>query len=110
MSLVVSAGAAALSAALSVALVWPYESGRGRARWPMLWLLAAGAAFLVPVLGHWVVPAAIVGAAVFWARILWRRRQDMRQAADLATRVVEVCELLAAELAAGRPQIGRAHV
>jgi tight adherence protein B len=100
MSLVVVSAAAAAS---SVALVWPYQSGGGRGRWPRAWLLAPGSAFLVPVLGHWVVPSVIVGAAALWARTLWRRRKAARRAADLATRVVEVCELLAAELAAGRP-------
>jgi tight adherence protein B len=100
MSLVVVSAACA---AASVALAWPYASGRARARRPRGWLLAAASVFLVPLLGQWVVPAVIVGVAVVWARTLWRHRQEVRRAAELATRVVEVCELLAAELAAGRP-------
>ncbi|MDX6359688.1 MAG: tight adherence protein [Nocardioidaceae bacterium] len=53
--------------------------------------------------GTWLVLSAIVVGAVAAARSLWRRRVEARLAALTTSSVVEVCDLLAAELAAGRP-------
>jgi tight adherence protein B len=60
-------------------------------------------AVLVLPVGRWFVPAGIALAAVLVGRRLWGRRQKSRRAEAVAARVVEVCDLLAAELAAGRP-------
>ncbi|GAB3200026.1 hypothetical protein GCM10027062_18320 [Nocardioides hungaricus] len=59
---------------------------------------------LIPV----VVPrfgalAVVVGAAALGGVALWRRRRRRRVAARVAADVLETCELLAGELAAGRP-------
>jgi tight adherence protein B len=47
-------------------------------------------------------PLVVLAPATFAGRLLWRRRQDANAAEARATRTVEVCDLLAAELAAGR--------
>jgi tight adherence protein B len=53
--------------------------------------------------GTWLVLLAITAAAGAAGRLLWRRRVEARLAARTTSSVVEVCDLLAAELAAGRP-------
>jgi tight adherence protein B len=63
---------------------------------------------LFPVLlfcrpGSWLVLLAIIMAAGAGGRALWRRRVQTQLAARTTGAVVEVCDLLAAELAAGRP-------
>jgi tight adherence protein B len=70
-------------------------------------LLVAGAvgcvvvsAVAVPQAGALV---AVVGAAAAGAAGLWRRRRRRRRAEQVAAQVLETCELLAGELAAGRP-------
>jgi tight adherence protein B len=47
--------------------------------------------------------AAVVVALVAGAAVLWRRRVERLAAASTAAALVDVCELLAAELSAGRP-------
>jgi tight adherence protein B len=49
-----------------------------------------------------VVAAAVLGAAL-GAAALWRRRRLRVQAGEVSARVLESCELLISELAAGRP-------
>ena len=58
------------------------------------------AAFVVPDLG---ALALVLAGAAAGAHGLWRRRRRRRAAETVATQVQETCELLASELAAGRP-------
>jgi tight adherence protein B len=66
-------------------------------------VLAAPAAACLLLLPPRVVPPLLVLApALLMGRALWRRREEARAAEADALRTVEVCDLLAAELAAGR--------
>lgn len=60
---------------------------------------------LLPVVlsGRALVVAAIAVLTVAGGIALWRRRRERLAAIGVAGRVVEACEQLAAELAAGRP-------
>lgn len=59
---------------------------------------------VVLVLPHgWAGPVLVLAPASWGARLLWRRRTSARLAEANAAHVVEVCDLLASELAAGRP-------
>jgi tight adherence protein B len=103
-----STGAAVVTAtlvALSLWLVMRPPSETSRPRTPssigsaMALLLIA-----VLVLPHgWAGPVLVLAPASWGARLLWRRRTSARLAEANAARVVEVCDLLASELAAGRP-------
>lgn len=66
----------------------------------LAWPVALAVVVLVPRLG---VLALVVAAACLGGLALWRRRRRRREAARVAGRVLETCELVAAELAAGRP-------
>jgi tight adherence protein B len=68
-------------------------------------LLAPGAVvgLWLFVSGRWVGPLAILGAAGLAGRMLWQRRQQSQQAEATAARMVEICDLLASELASGSP-------
>lgn len=68
-------------------------------RWTLL--LAA----LIPIVfpGKAVVAAVLLGIASFGGVALWRRRCERIEAGRTANRVVEACEQMAAELAAGHP-------
>lgn len=68
-------------------------------RWTLL-LVA-----LIPIVfpGKAVVAAVLLGIASFGGVALWRRRCERIEAGLTATRVVEACEQMAAELAAGHP-------
>jgi tight adherence protein B len=96
---------AAVAVALAVLLVWPApEVGGQRDLRAPVGVVAVGA--LVAV---WVVlpavaaaPLVVLAPASFAARLLWRRRRGAEAAEARAARTVEVCDLLAAELAAGR--------
>jgi len=68
-------------------------------RWVGLIAVAVGVALLVP--SGWLVPAVVLAAACLGGRALWRRRAAARQADVRAARLAEVCDLVAAELAAG---------
>jgi tight adherence protein B len=50
-----------------------------------------------------VVMAVAGGLVVAGGRLIWRRRQDRRVRAATAAGVLDACEVLVAELAAGRP-------
>lgn len=66
----------------------------------------------VPLLvrpGSWLVLVAIAVAAAAAGRLFWRRRVEAQVAARTTASVVEVCDLLAAELAAGRPPEAALH-
>ena len=49
-----------------------------------------------------VAPAVVLAPAGLGGRLLWQRRREARDAETRAARTVEVCDLVAAELAAGR--------
>jgi len=100
---------AGILAGLGLCLLLPARLGRSmtdpadgvRLRW---WM-AAPAALLLPVIlsGATLAAGVIVGVALMGGAMLWRRRRERLAAAAGASRVVEVCEQLAAELAVGRP-------
>jgi tight adherence protein B len=75
---------------------------RWGARPAVLGVLAVPACVVVSA-GPWLVPALVLAGAMIGGRLLWRRRAHARRTSEMAARVVEVCDLLAAELAAGRP-------
>nr|WP_246322111.1 type II secretion system F family protein [Nocardioides panzhihuensis] len=60
---------------------------------------------LIPIVfpGKAVVAAVLLGIASFGGVALWRRRCERIEAGRTANRVVEACEQMAAELAAGHP-------
>jgi tight adherence protein B len=66
------------------------------------WLLVVVPA-LVWVPTGWVVPSVIAAASAGIAWLLWVRRRERRTAAETGARVLEACEHLASELAAGQP-------
>jgi tight adherence protein B len=94
---VLAAGAALLAAPAAPPL---RRSSVRLARWLPLTL---GAVIVLVRPGTWLVLSAIVVGAVAAGRSLWRRRVEAQVAARTTSSVVEVCDLLAAELAAGRP-------
>ncbi|HEX3224127.1 MAG TPA: type II secretion system protein [Nocardioides sp.] len=65
-------------------------------------LLAVGAAALLALPVRVTAPLLVLVPALLAGRLLWRRHQESRAAEANARRCVEVCDLLAAELAAGR--------
>jgi tight adherence protein B len=69
-------------------------------RW---WPWAVGAAALVAVPRQVTAPLVLLVAALVAGRLLWTRRAQARAAEETARRMLEACELVAAELAAGRP-------
>jgi tight adherence protein B len=99
---VVAAAAAAAAVWLSAAPRTPAATGPARASRTIL--VPLGLAALVVLLpGGWVGPMLVVLPASWGAWLLWRRRAAAQRAEDNAVRMAEVCDLLAAELAAGRP-------
>ena len=99
---------AAVLAGLAVWLLVPAERLTS-ATWtwrPVLILVAGvgGAGVLsgwLPVRAGVVVLASVLAAV--GGRLIWRRRRDRRVRAITAAGVLDACEVLAAELAAGRP-------
>src|SRR5258708_5795961 len=96
---------AAGAVALAVLLMWPAPETPG-ARRPRAPFVLGGLGALVVA---WVAlpsvaaaPLVVLGPGAFAARLLWRRRLEATAAEARAVRTVEVCDLLAAELAAGR--------
>ena len=97
-------GAAVLAAAAAALLVGAPPSIAHSRRTDLRWLLP-GAALVVGAqlpARWWPVGLIITGALLGGVR-LWRARCTRVEAAGVATRVVEVCEQLAAELASGQP-------
>jgi tight adherence protein B len=96
--------AAALAAAAMLLLVPRARcqfGGSGRAaRW-----VAPGVALLAGLArpGVWMALLVILAGAVWASSLLWRGRTEARSAAATGAQVVEMCDLLAAELASGRP-------
>ncbi len=80
----------------------PAGPGPGGHRVRVLALLVAAGltAALVPRFG---LLAVVLGGAALGVAALWRRHQRRRTAAQVADLVLETCEVLAGELAAGRP-------
>lgn len=88
----------AASCAVWLALA-PAAGNPTRARVAPPWWLLAGPAFLLP--WPWLVPVVALG--LLGARLVWRRLAARRAREATSLAVLESCELLAAELAAGRP-------
>lgn len=95
----------ALAAATVVLFLWPTSPAMlSRRRRRTAWAVPPGLGLALGLRpGHWLMLAAIGLGAVWAGRALWTRRRAAREAAETSARVVEVCDLLAAELAAGRP-------
>lgn len=101
----VAVGAAVLAALLLLRPQARLPESPGRAttgRWlpAALVLAAAVVALVTPQLAGL---AAVLGGAAVGAAGLWRRRRRRRDAERVAGQVLETCELMAGELAAGRP-------
>jgi tight adherence protein B len=96
---------AALAVALAVLLVRPAPEDPG-GRPSSTPVVAGGLAALVvawvALPGVALAPLLVLGPAALAGRLLWRRRQQAKAAESSAVRTVEVCDLLAAELAGGR--------
>lgn len=100
----IAASVALALLARPVARVASWDGARGAARgtraWPLpvfVGLAAAGGL----VASDWVVPLALVAAAGLLAARAQRRLSHRKAATALRTRVLESCDALAAELAAG---------
>jgi tight adherence protein B len=72
---------------------------RATPRW-LPW--SVGGVALVVVPPRWAAPLLVLGGAALAGRALWRRRAEARAAEETARRMLEACEVVAAELAAGR--------
>lgn len=73
---------------------------RSAGRWPAA--AALGVVVLVVAPTGWLVPSILLVGACVAGRGLWKRRAAAHRAAARSARLAEVCDLLAAELAAGR--------
>jgi tight adherence protein B len=95
---------AALAAAL---LVPPRLRAQGGAVAPSRSLVALaaglGGVVVVRIAPETVVLVALAAGAAGAGLVLWRGRSARRSAVEVSSRVLETCELLAAELAAGQP-------
>ncbi|HEU4812224.1 MAG TPA: type II secretion system F family protein [Nocardioides sp.] len=103
----VAAVAAMLATALAVPTPPPTGVGEARRRWR--WGIgpvagAVGAGLLLAVTSPRVATLLLLAAAtVAGGGLLWRGRRRRREAVLVAARVLETCDLLAAELSAGQP-------
>lgn len=101
-------GLAAGAAVLATLLLLAPRARLPAATAPAPHAAVVGAVLAAGLLGAMVTPRAAVllvlaAAAVGGAGVLWRGRRRRRAAVLVSTRVLETCELLAAELAAGQP-------
>jgi tight adherence protein B len=97
-----AAGLAAAVVLLAVSPAPPLRSSP--VRWVRSASLLLGTAVLVALRpGSWLVLLAILTAAGAGGWLLWRGRAEARLGVRTTSSVVEVCDLLAAELTAGRP-------
>jgi len=94
----VAAGCAGM--AVLLLLRPPPRLARPRSRLPVVLVVALFGALVVPQVG---ALALVIAGAAAGAHGLWRRRRRRRRAEQVAAQVQETCELLAGELAAGRP-------
>lgn len=97
---VAAAGAVALLVPGTVAVRAPGSRASGGVMAAAI--AALGAAVVLLPVGSWPVLAIMVAGAV-GASALWRGRRRRARVEAVAGRVVEACEQLAAELAAGQP-------
>jgi tight adherence protein B len=101
-------GVAALAAAAALALLLPPRP-RPASRVVALPPLGRGAVLvcLAPALvwlpTGWLVPVGVAAGAATAAWLIWLRRHERRRAQLTGARVLEACEHLASELAAGQP-------
>ena len=97
---------AALAAGVATWLVWPAPAAATRrtpGRAGVLFLLLVVGVVVGPSLpASAVAPAIVLAPGALGGRALWRRHRRAREAESNAEHTVEVCDLLAAELAAGR--------
>jgi tight adherence protein B len=101
---VITLAALLLGAAVALALPGPVAPFSAPVRRPLWWLTpgVAVVAFLARP-ASWLL-LAVIALAVCWAgRALWRRRTEARRADTTGGLVLQVCDLVAAELMAGRP-------
>lgn len=68
-------------------------------RW---WPWAASATVLLVAPGRWAAPLLVLAAGALAGRSLWRRRAEATAAEETSRRMLEACDVVAAELAAGR--------
>lgn len=96
-----AAGAAGSSLLLGWGVPATVRLTTGRGRRATIVALPLVVCLLLPGAG---LPLALIAAtATAGGRVLWRRRQETRQAEATAARMLETCDLLASELSAGRP-------
>ncbi|WP_395696367.1 type II secretion system F family protein [Nocardioides sp.] len=97
----------ALSALCAAAAVWLWGRPPARLSAPSsprpLLLVVPAAVTVAAVVPRFGALVAVLGAGALGGLALWRRRRARQEAAGVALRVLETCELLAGELAAGRP-------
>jgi tight adherence protein B len=105
--MLVSATLAGAAALLAVPGAPP--AGPTRVRWGRRASFALCPVLVLVRPGSWLVLLAIMIATVAAGRLLWQRRVEAHLAARTTASVVEVCDLLAAELAAGRPPEAALH-
>jgi tight adherence protein B len=102
---------AALGAAAALALLVPARSvlprpptarplPEGR---PLVLAVGGAAVALLWLPPGWLIPGVIGVGALGGAWLLWVRRRERRRAEATRSRVLQVCEQLAAELTAGQP-------
>lgn len=95
---------AAAAVAAGVLLGWPGTptvSARSSGL-PRRLVVAAGGLALLVLPGRFAAPLLVVLAAVAAGRTLWRQRVETARAEETARRMLEACDLVASELAAGR--------
>ena len=98
------AGLAAVMGALAAWLAAPVRTPSRARTFSSRWVLAGVLAASCLALPRGLLPLGLVGAAVATAaHHLWRRRVAARAGEATAGRMAEVCDLIASELAAGRP-------
>jgi len=98
------AGLAAVMGALAAWLAAPVRTPSRARTLSSRWVLAGVLAASCLALPRGLLPLGLVGAAVATAaHQLWRRRVAARAGEATAGRMAEVCDLIASELAAGRP-------
>jgi tight adherence protein B len=95
--------AAAVAVALVLAPAAPPVPGLRATAAPAATVAAAGAGVVLLAGPGRVVPVLVLAAACWSGLALWRRRRGRRDAQQVAERVREACEHLAAELGAGLP-------
>jgi tight adherence protein B len=61
-----------------------------------------GGVVLLVLPSRWAAPVLVLATAALAGRTLWRRRDEVRAAEETSRRMLEACDVVAAELAAGR--------